>query len=145
MDNKTCFFRAFQRQIFGSKPISRRERLARQVRAADSLCLSQLDGLFGKVLPLWLRSYKSGADPNSRHCIYTVLVTFWGFLSQVLDPDGSCRRAVTRIQTLCSALHLPLPKDDTVAYCIARARLPIRVVLPEIEWVFALVGAEKRG
>ena len=85
--------------------------------------------LFGEVLPLWLRSYKSAEGSNSRRCIYTVLVTFWGFLSQVLDPDGSCRRAVTRIQTLCSALHLPLPKDDTAAYCIARARLPIRVLL----------------
>lgn len=129
MDNKTCFFRAFHRQLFGSKPVSSRERLARQARAADSLCLSQLEVLFGEVLPLWLRSYQCAEGPNSRRCIYTVLVTFWGFLSQVLDPDGSCRRAVTRIQTLCSALHLPLPKDDTAAYCIARARLPIRVLV----------------
>ena len=129
MDNKNSFFPAFHRQLFGSKPISRRERLARQARAADSLCLGQLEVLFGEVLPLWLRSYQSAEGSNSRRCSYTVLVTFWGFLSQVLDPDGSCRRAVTRIQTLCSALHLPLPKDDTAAYCIARARLPIRVLV----------------
>ena len=85
--------------------------------------------LFGEVLPLWLRSYQSAEGANSRRCIYTVLVTFWGFLSQVLDPDGSCRRAVTRIRTLRSVLHLPLPRDDTAADCIARARRPMRVLV----------------
>jgi len=55
--------------------------------------------------------------------------TFWGFLSQVLEPAGSCRRAVTRIQTLCRARHLPLPKNDPAAYGIARARLPLRVLV----------------
>jgi len=61
--------------------------------------------------------------------LYSTLVTFWAFLSQVLDPDGCCRRAVTRVQTLCSALKLRLPDEDTGVYCTARRRLPIRLLL----------------
>ena len=129
MENKTRFFAGFHRNLFGSRPVTARERLARKAREADRLCLTQLDGLFGGILPDWLRNYKTGGGTNSRHSTYTVLVTFWAFLSQILDPDGCCRRAVTRVQTLCSALRLRVPGSDTAAYCTARARLPIRVLL----------------
>ena len=98
-------------------------------READALCLTQLHTLFEDVLPSWLATFKTTRGTNSRHSIYTPLVTFWAFLSQVLDADGSCRRAVARVQTPCSALGLALPKEDTGAYCIARARLPMRVLL----------------
>lgn len=129
MPASTRFFSGFHQQLCGRKPISGAQHLQRERRRADALCLTQLHTLFEDVLPTWLATFKAARGANSRHCIYTLLVTFWAFLSQVLDPDGSCRRAVTRVQTLCSALGLALPKDDTGAYCIARARLPIRVLL----------------
>lgn len=75
------------------------------------LCLTQLHTLFEDVPPSWLAAFKTVRGANSRHCIYTPLVTFWAFLAQVLDPDGSCRRAVTRVQTLCSVLGLALPRE----------------------------------
>lgn len=81
------------------------------------------------MLPAWLSCYKAAQGANSRHRIYKQLVTFWAFLSQILDADGSCRRAVTRVQTLCSALGLELPDEDTGAYCTARARLPMKLLL----------------
>lgn len=37
---------------------------------------------------------------------------FWAFLSQTLDADGSCRLAVTGVQTLCSAIGLELSDDN---------------------------------
>jgi hypothetical protein len=129
MPASTRFFTGFHQQLCGRKPISGAQLLQRERHRADALCLTQLHTLFEDVLPDWLATFKAVRGANSSHCIYTLLVTFWAFLSQVLDPDGSCRRAVTRVQTLCSALGLPLPKDDTGAYCIARARLPIRVLL----------------
>ena len=67
--------------------------------------------------------------PTAATASTRTLVTFWAFLSQTLDADGSCRRAVTRVQTLCSVLKLPLPDEDTGAYCTARARLPIKLLL----------------
>lgn len=125
----TKFFPSFHRQLFGRPPVSKRSLLERKAREADQLCLTQLHTLFEGVLPPWLTSYKTDEGANSRRRIYTPLVTFWAFLSQTLDADGSCRRAVTRVQTLCSALKLPLPDEDTGAYCTARARLPMKLLL----------------
>ena len=125
----TKFFPAFHRHLFGRPPVGRARLLERKAREADQLCLTQLHSLFAEVLPPWLSSYKASQGINSRHRIYTPLVTFWAFLSQTLDADGSCRRAVTRVQTLCSALGLELPDEDTGAYCTARARLPIKLLL----------------
>ena len=129
MPATTRCFPAFRHALFGRKPVCRSEQFRRKVKEADTLCLTQLHTLFEDVLPSWLATFKTARGTNSRHCIYTPLVTFWAFLSQVLDPDGSCRRAVTRVQTLCSALGLALPDEDTGAYCVARTRLPIRVLL----------------
>jgi hypothetical protein len=95
-----------------------------------------LHTLFEDLLPPWLTSYKRDEGANSRHRIYSPLVTFWAFLCQTLDADGSFRRAVTRVQTLCSALKLPLPHEDMGAYCTARERLPIRL-LPRLHCHFA--------
>ncbi|MEZ5387723.1 MAG: IS4 family transposase [Prosthecobacter sp.] len=103
--------------------------MQRKAREADRLCLTQLHTLFEGMLPSSLAAYKAAQGSNSRHRIYTPQVTFWAFLSQTLDADGSCRRAVTRVQTLCSALGLVLPDEDTGAYCAARARLPMRLLL----------------
>ena len=145
MENKTRFFAGFHRHLFGSRPVPAKERLARKAREADRLCLTQLGVLFGGVLPDWLRKYKTGAGANSRHATYTVLVTFWAFLSQVLDPDGCCRRAVTRVQTLCSTLGLRVPSADTAAYCIARARLPMGVLLRVFSFVARRVASRPRA
>jgi hypothetical protein len=134
---KTYCFPSFHKHLFGRKPVSDRERLAREVRTADALCLTQLHTLFEPVLPSWLVTFKTSRGPNSRHGIYTTLVAFWAFLSQVLDADGSCRRAVTRVQTLCCALKLRLPDEDTGAYCTARARLPIRVLIKVFYFIAA--------
>ena len=118
--------------------------MERKAREADQLCLTQLHTLFEDVLPSSLASYKSSQGSNSRHRIYTPLVTFWAFLSQTLDADGSCRRAVTRVQTLCSALGLPLPDGDLGACCTARARLPMRLLLQVHAHVVERLGALPR-
>jgi hypothetical protein len=129
MAANTRFFPSFHRCLFGRPPVSERLLLQRKARAADELCLTQLHTLFDGVLPPSLAAYKTAQGSNSRHRIYTPQVTFWAFLAQTLDADGSCRRAVTRVQTLCSALGLALPDEDTGAYCTARARLPMRLLL----------------
>lgn len=60
--------------------------------------------------------------------IYTPLVTLCLFLSQVLDPDHSCRAAVARL-IVWLAIHGRKPcAPDTGSYCDARQRLPVGVV-----------------
>jgi hypothetical protein len=59
-----------------------------------------------------------------RDRIFSPLVTLWVFLSQVLDPDHSCRQAVARFLAYRAAKGLPACSSDTGAYCKARRRLP---------------------
>ncbi len=60
--------------------------------------------------------------------IYTPFVTLCTFLSQVLDPDHSCRAAVARV-IVWLAIHDREPcSEQTGTYCDARLRLPLGVV-----------------
>jgi hypothetical protein len=59
-----------------------------------------------------------------RERLFPPLVTLWVFLSQVLDPDHSCRQAVARFLAWRAARGLAPCSADTGAYCKARARLP---------------------
>jgi Transposase DDE domain len=62
-------------------------------------------------------------------CTYTPLVTLCLFLSQVLDPDHSCRAAVARV-IVWLAIHGRKPcAPETGTYCDARQRLPLGVVV----------------
>jgi len=140
----TKFFPSFHLHLFGRPPLSGRQQVERKAREADHLCLTQLRTLFAEVLPPSLAGYKTSQGRNSRNRIYTPLVTFWAFLSQTLDADGSCRRAVTRVQTLCSALGMKLPDQDTGAYCTARARLPIRLLIKVHTHIVEKLGALPR-
>ena len=56
------------------------------------------------------------------------LVTLWVFLSQVLDPDHSCRAAVARFLAWRTVPRPAACSTDTGAYCKARGRLPEAVL-----------------
>src|SRR4051794_27381641 len=61
--------------------------------------------------------------------IYTPFVTLCTVLSQVLDPDHSCRAAVARL-IVWMAIHDRKPcSEQTGTYCDARLRLPLEVVV----------------
>ena len=56
--------------------------------------------------------------------IYTPLVTLCLFLSQVLDPDHSCRAAVARLIVWLAVNGRKTCAPDTGSYSDARQRLP---------------------
>jgi hypothetical protein len=55
--------------------------------------------------------------------VYSVPVTLWAFLAQVLSKEKACVAAVARVLVLRVALGLPPCASDTGAYCKARAKL----------------------
>jgi len=61
--------------------------------------------------------------------IYTPFVTLCLFLSQVLDPDHSCRAAVLRLILWMSLKGCKPCSADTTSYCDARIRLPLKVIV----------------
>lgn len=60
--------------------------------------------------------------------VYTPLVTLCLFLSQVLDPDHSCRAAVARLIVWLTINGRKPCSPESTAYCEARQRLPVGVV-----------------
>jgi hypothetical protein len=58
-----------------------------------------------------------------RDRIFGPVTTIWGFLSQVLSEDHSCRDAVSRIIAHRAANGLGICSPNTASYCNARARV----------------------
>ena len=58
-----------------------------------------------------------------RDDIYTVPLTLWAFVTQVVCESKSCLAAVARVLTLRAVLGLPACDAGTGAYCKARAKL----------------------
>jgi hypothetical protein len=61
--------------------------------------------------------------------IYAPFLTLCTFLSQVLDPDHSCRAAVARVLVWLAVQDLKPCSAHTGTYCDARRRLPVKVVM----------------
>jgi hypothetical protein len=63
-----------------------------------------------------------------RDRLFSPVTTIWGFLSQVLSEDHSCRDAVTRIIAHRAASGVPVCSPNTASYCNARSRLQTGVL-----------------
>jgi Transposase DDE domain len=63
-----------------------------------------------------------------RDRLFNPIITIWGFLSQVLSDDHSCRDAVARILAHRAASGLAPCSPHTASYCDARSRLPTAVL-----------------
>jgi hypothetical protein len=63
-----------------------------------------------------------------RDRLFNPITTIWGFLSQALSDDHSCRDAVSRILAHRAASGLAPCSPNTASYCDARSRLPTAVL-----------------
>ena len=71
----------------------------------------------------------ASAGVTFKERIYTPFVTLCMFLSQVLDPDHSCRAAVARLIVWLAVNDRKPCSPDTSSYCDARQRLPLEVIV----------------
>jgi len=58
-----------------------------------------------------------------RDRVFNPVTTIWGFLSQVLSDDHSCRGTVSRIIAHQAANGMPVCSPNTAGYCKARSRI----------------------
>lgn len=63
-----------------------------------------------------------------RDRVFSPVTTIWGFLSQVLSEDHSCRDTVSRIIAHRAANGNSLCSPNTASYCNARSRIPTSVL-----------------
>jgi hypothetical protein len=102
---------------------------------------NELASLFKDWFPFhWLSPTEGG--PNSRERLYSLRVTFWTFLWQVLNPGSPCSDAVSKVIAWLASLGRHHVSNDTSPYCQARARLP-KILLESILQRIAQ-GAEQR-
>src|SRR3974377_2354168 len=71
----------------------------------------------------------ASAGVTFKERIYTPFVTLCMFLSQVLDPDHSCRAAVARLIVWLAVNHRTPCSPGTNSSCDARQRLPLAVIV----------------
>lgn len=82
----------------------------------------ELEQLFKSCLPAGLLS-QAEEGPNSRNRVYSLSITFWTALWQVLHR-ASCRSAVRKVMAWFALLGRPSLSEDDSPYCQARRRLP---------------------
>jgi len=63
-----------------------------------------------------------------RDRVFSPVTTIWGFLSQVLSEDHSCRDAVSRIIAHRAANGITVCSPNTASYCNARSRIHTSVL-----------------
>src|SRR5689334_23927263 len=63
-----------------------------------------------------------------RDRLFRPVTTIWGFLSQVLSDDHSCRDAVARIIAHRAASGIEVCSPNTASYCNARRRIQTGVL-----------------
>ncbi len=63
-----------------------------------------------------------------RDRVFSPVTTIWGFLSQVLSEDHSCRDTVSRIIAHRAANGVAVCSPNTASYCNARSRIPTSVL-----------------
>lgn len=86
--------------------------------------LKKSEGLpFHDVLPAE-KITKYMGDGYIRDRVFSLEITLWGFLSQVLSDDKSCQAAVARVIAFFAAQGKVTPSANTAAYSKARTRLP---------------------
>ena len=111
--------------LFGKfhSPQAPADHLAQARAALHAHTLPQLHDIAATFLPdACLAPNISGL--HSRQRIYSRPITFWAFLSQILSPDSSCRKAVQLVQSLYASAPEPRSiASSTSPYCQARAHL----------------------
>lgn len=122
MRHSTPFFAAFGPLLFGKARRSKIKELLQE--NSPNRSLSEFQSAFGDLLPKALLALNP-SKVNSRHRIFSPLITFWAFLAQVLERGSSCRDALRRIIAWFDYEfpNADSPSPETPAYCQARARL----------------------
>lgn len=144
MKTTTPFLPHLSGQLFGRPPRSARERLHQEAQQLQRASLGKLTGLFGQYIPSVLLG-PAASGSGSRQRLFSIRTTFWAFLAQVLNPQGSCREALRKLQAWQAACTTQPASSGTSAYCQARNRLPLPLLKQIHERVALEVDRQRLG
>ena len=92
MKSGTPYFKCFGPLLFGKPPVDSLKKALAKLAQCNSL--SEIRKIFGALLPAILLA-REAKGANSR--LFSLDVTFWAFLDQILSPGSSCREAARKI------------------------------------------------
>jgi hypothetical protein len=141
MSNKAPFFKGFHKLFHGPRRQSVKEKMIAEARALQQASLCQLAQLFSPWIDLQLLS-PTAAGASSRQRDYSIAVTFWAFLVQVITPNCGCREIVRKIQGWYAIKKCRIPSEKTGAFCQARKRLPLDTLRAVHEYTARAVNRE---
>lgn len=124
MKTSTPFLTGFPTHLFGSAKRSVQDIIAKKRQSFIDGTLDFQQQFIEEVPPEILAEH-SGTQRN-RH--FSDHLTFWAFFSQVANDDASCAATVARVQAWAEQRGLPVPSENTGAYCQARAGLPVAML-----------------
>ena len=135
MRRKTPFLPGLHLQTLRRKPRTEQQVLAEELAEIRRKTIGQLGEVFSKFLPVEvLRPSSSGQ--HSRRRIFSKENTFWAFLGQVLNADGSCQEVVKKLQAYSALRKMKLPSSATSAYCRARKKLSLEELKKIFEYSY---------
>lgn len=128
MKNKTPFLPGIPTQLYGKQKRRQLEELRDWLHGSLQSSVSDYGVLFSHILPI--EKLKEGSS-ESRVRTYPESVTFWAWVSQILECNGSCSKAVTVVQQWYTEANnskkrgskLKIPAKSSSSYCTARQRL----------------------
>ncbi len=121
---KTPFLTGFPTCLFGSAKKKTQEIIFEKRRSLIEGTLDYQQQFIEEIPPELLERHSN--TERNRH--YPDRLTFWAFFSQVANDDASCSAAVARVQAWAGQRGLPMPSENTGAYCQARADLPVEML-----------------
>lgn len=121
MHNKTPFLRGFPTALFGRPKASAQKVLERKRARLLVASPAELSRQLAEVIPPEL---VESFSKSIRNRVYSQVIVFWAFLSQVLGEDASCAKAVAQVQSWFRQRELPIPSGKTGSYTKARQKLP---------------------
>jgi hypothetical protein len=122
VNNKSPLLTGFPSHILASARRSQQAFLRKERSALSTHCVNDFGLQFAPLLPPSLLA-KLSSTRRERH--FGNVTTFWAWLSEITDQNGSCSAALSRVQAGCSQRDLPVPSINTSAYAQARQRLPL--------------------
>jgi hypothetical protein len=123
-----------------------KDKIVNDVRSLRQKLSNQMGLPFQDILPAEQVAQAIKAEGvKYRDCLFTPWVTLWAFLAQVLDADGSCRKAVSRVVAYCAVIGLPIPSALTGGYCRARKRLSENLLYRLMRWAGLSVQEKATG
>ena len=124
MKKTTKFLPGFSTKLYGRNKRSQLQAAQIEREKLRAQSISDLGNLFDDILPAERLEAASSLGPGKRRRrLFPQVVVFWAWMSQLLEFNACCNKALTLIQSFYANTGDRLPSFNSACYCRARKAL----------------------